>query len=420
MDRRSFMQLAACAGMTVAGPSAFADDQLDKLVGNPRRSYEPYTGTLWIFVHAGGGWDPTSLCDPKGADFVDQPDRMNNYLKADIETAGNISYAPVGANAAFFQKWHQNTLVVNGIDMKTNGHDAGVRHTWSGRLSEGHPSMAAFIAGAYSPNQPMSFLSFSGFDETGGLVARTRAANTDVLARVAYPDRQNPDDELSSFHSPAVQALIAEFQAKRDEAMIAGQGLPKIRESMRTLFTARSGANELKQLQQYLPDPLPDGAIARQAAVAIAAFRAGICVSANLGIGGFDTHGDHDNSHFPRLDEITIGLDFIMEEAARQGVAEKVFVAVGSDFGRTPGYNDGNGKDHWPVTSMMFMGAGVPGNRVIGKSDERHGVLPNDELGTTMEPGHIANAIRRLAGLDQHDFAAMFPIDMEPANIFSA
>jgi hypothetical protein len=419
MDRRTFMQIAACAGMTVAGPQAFAEDQLDKLMGKPRKSYEPYTGTLWIFVHAGGGWDPTSLCDPKGADFMDQPDRMNNYLKADIETAGNISYAPVAGNNAFFQKWSGSTLVVNGIDMKTNGHDAGVRHTWSGRLSEGHPSMAAFIAGAYSPNQPMSFLSFSGFDETAGLVARTRAANTDVLARVAYPDRQNPEEELSNFHSPAVQALITEFQAKRDEAMIANQGLPKIRESMRTLFTARSGANELKQLQQYLPDPLPDGEIARQAAVAIAAFRAGICVSANLGVGGFDTHGDHDNSHFPRLQAITEGLDFIMEEAARQGVQDRVFIAVGSDFGRTPGYNDGNGKDHWPVSSMMFMGAGVPGNRVIGQSDERHNALPSDELGVNMEPGHIANAIRRLAGLDQHDFAAMFPIDMEAASIFS-
>jgi hypothetical protein len=60
MDRRTFMQIAACAGMTVAGPQAFAEDQLDKLMGKPRKSYEPYTGTLWIFVHAGGGWDPTS------------------------------------------------------------------------------------------------------------------------------------------------------------------------------------------------------------------------------------------------------------------------------------------------------------------------------------------------------------------------
>lgn len=423
MDRRTFMQIAACAGMTVAGPSAFAEDQLDKLMGKPRKSYEPYTGTMWIFVHAGGGWDPTSLCDPKGADFVDQPDRMNNYLKADIETAGNISYAPVAGNNAFFQKWYEKVMVVNGIDMKTNGHDAGVRHTWSGRLSEGHPSMAAFIAGAYSPNQPMSFLAFSGYDETAGLVARTRAANVGVLARVAYPDLVDAQaEESASFHSPAVQELITEFQAKRDEALIAGQGLPKIRESMRTLFTARSGANELKLLQQYLPDPDVLGGLSnlqQQAAIAIAAFRAGICVSANLGIGGFDTHGNHDDSHFPRLQEITEGLDFIMEEAARQGVEDRVFVAVGSDFGRTPGYNDGNGKDHWPVTSMMFMGAGVPGNTVVGQSGERHDAVPNDKLGVNMEPGHIANAMRRLAGLDQHDFAAMFPIDMEAASIFN-
>jgi uncharacterized protein (DUF1501 family) len=196
---------------------------------------------------------------------------------------------------------------------------------------------------------------------------------------------------------------------------------------MRALFTARSGANELKLLQQYLPDPLPDGEIAQQAAIAIAAFRAGICISANLGTGGFDTHGDHDNSHFPRLQAITEGLDFIMEEAARQNVADRVFIAVGSDFGRTPGYNDGNGKDHWPITSMLFMGNGVQGNQVIGQTTERHEAYGLDpatlevntaEGAATLEPGHIANAMRKLAGLDQTDAAAMFPIDPPPAAIF--
>lgn len=423
MDRRTFIQVAACAGITVAGPSAFADDQVDKVLGK-RKSYEPYQGNLFISINAGGGWDPTSLCDPKGADFMDQPDRMNNYLKADIETAGNISYAPVAGNAAFFQKWYDRVMVINGIDMKTNGHDAGTRHTWSGRLSEGFPSVAAFVAGAFSPNQPMSYLAFNGFDETEGLVAKTRAGNIGALQRIAYPDRQNPDDETSTFHSAEVDALLTEFQRKREEAMIAAQGLPRIRQSMRTMFTARSGANELKLLQQYLPDPLPDGNIARQAAIAIAAFKAGICVSANLGIGGFDTHGNHDDSHFPRLQEITEGLDFIMEEAARQGVGDRVFVNVGSDFGRTPGYNDGNGKDHWPVTSQLFMGPGVPGNRVVGKSTERHEAIGIDlaSLGEgqiNLEPGHIVRALRQLWGLGEHEFSAMFPIELDTPNLFA-
>ena len=62
--------------------------------------------------------------------------------------------------------------------------------------------------------------------------------------------------------------------------------------------------------------------------------------------------------------------DFIMEEATRAGIRDRVGLVIGSDFGRTPKYNAGNGKDHWPITSMMMMGAGIRGNRVIGATDE--------------------------------------------------
>ncbi len=426
MDRRTFIKAASCAGLAVGGASAYADDQLDKIMGPRRPSDAPYTGVFYIFIHCGGGWDPTSLVDPKGANFEDEPDRMNNYLAADIETAGNIRYAPSpiegNPHNVFFQRHYQKLLVVNGIDMMTNGHDAGVRHTWSGRLSEGHPSTAAFIAGAMDPAAPMAFTAFGGFQETGGLVPRTRAGDINPLLRAAYPDRMNPDDENSTFHSLATTELIRGYQTQREEAMIANMGLPRIREAMRTLFTARSGSNELKLLQQYLPDPLPDGAIASQAAVALAAYRAGIAISANLSIGGFDTHGNHDDSHFPRMQEVVEGLDYILTEAENLGLADKVFVAVGSDFGRTPGYNDGNGKDHWPITSMIFAGAGVKGNRVLGLTDERHGGMGFDinslqpltgEDAPRLHPGHINKTLRAHAGLRDHEFNAAFFIEEE-------
>jgi uncharacterized protein (DUF1501 family) len=201
-------------------------------------------------------------------------------------------------------------------------------------------------------------------------------------------------------------------------------GLPKIRESMRTLYTARSGSNELKLLQQYLPDPLPDGPLQSQAAVALAAYRAGIAISANLSIGGFDTHGNHDDGHFPRLQQVVEGLDYILDQVEQLGIADKVFVAVGSDFGRTPGYNDGNGKDHWPITSMMFAGAGVAGNRVLGATSERHGgfgfdlgslqPVLNDEA-PRLHPGHINKTLRAHAGLSEHEFNALYFIEEEAA-----
>ena len=53
MKRRTFMQMMSAATAAALFPTnTYAADA--------------YTGPLYIFVHAGGGWDPTMICDPKG------------------------------------------------------------------------------------------------------------------------------------------------------------------------------------------------------------------------------------------------------------------------------------------------------------------------------------------------------------------
>lgn len=423
MDRRDFLKLASAAGISVVSPVVYGERGLKE---PPRNSYAPYEGTLFLFVNAGGGWDVTSLCDPKGAKYEDEPDRMNNYLEETIGQAGNIRYAPMGYNETFFQKYSDRLLVVNNIDMQTNGHEQGNRHTWSGRLAEGYPSLAAFNAAAFGVEQPLAFLSFGAYSETAGLVARTRSGNINVLQRLAYPGRMNPDDEATTFHSEVAQEYIARAQKDREVALLERQGLPRIRQSMTTLFTSRTGSNELRRLQEFLPETFSDNPVGEQAQLAIAAFRAGVCISANLSTGGFDTHGNNDDGQTTALTRLLEGIDVLWQEAEAQGVADRVFVAVGSDFGRTPGYNAGAGKDHHTVSSMMFMGAGVQGNRVIGQTTERHGLRNmnldtlqvDDNSSDRLRPGNICQAIRRLSNLDQSDLAAMFPIEEQPVNLF--
>ena len=66
------------------------------------QSAAPYTGPLFITVAAGGGWDPTSFCDPK----VNTPGEeiINHWADtSDVQQAGNIAYAPFAANQAFFE-----------------------------------------------------------------------------------------------------------------------------------------------------------------------------------------------------------------------------------------------------------------------------------------------------------------------------
>lgn len=415
MNRRDFLKLAGLAGLTVIpGSSAIGGGE----VGGPLPEPHAYEGTFWVFVNAGGGWDPTSLCDPKGRANDMDPDPMNMYLSSDILSAGNIQYAPVGGNDAFFQKYFQDLLIINGLDMQTNGHDSGSRHAWSGRLVEGFPSLAALVAATAGPELPMSYLSFGGYDLTAGIVARTRSGNTNALGRIAYPERIDPQNADDRFHSVKADELIQQARDGRRATQELSASLPAEQIAMSQMFTATDGANELKLLQQYLPDMLDQtNPIRRQAQVALAAYRAGICVSVNINTGGFDTHGDHDNLHIPRLQLLLEGVDAIWEEAALQQVADNMIVVVGSDFGRSPGYNANNGKDHWSVSSMMLMGKGISGNRVIGATTDRHQPLAVDpsslavsESGVRIEPQHVHYELRKLAGIADGPFASMFPI----------
>jgi len=431
MDRRNFMKIASGAGLALVSPSSFGGKDLS--YGRVNQYAEGYAGTLFLCFNASGGWDPTHLCDAKFKTGPEDPDPMTNLLPEEVETNGGYSYPAYfnpeiygdGAGAfipEFFRKHAPRLRVINGIDMQTNGHDSGTRHTWSGRLSEGAPTLAAYMAATFDPTLPMAFLTFGGFSDTAGIAAQTRAGNINALTRVAYPGRIDAENPDSGYHSSRAAELIAEAQRTRDLALIQGQRLPRINHAVNTLYTARTGSNELRLLQEYLPEDFADDGLQRSVQLALAAYQAGITISVNLNIGGFDTHGDHDRSQIPRLNELLMGIDFAWEEATRRGIADRVVIVVGSDFGRTPGYNDGNGKDHWSVSSMMLMGQGIaPG--VVGATTPDHRALgiteslavdPDPEARLKLEPGHVHRALReRYAHGDTNELAALFPINVE-------
>ena len=425
MDRRQFLSLASLAGLAVASTDAFG--RPGALGTGKTPISEAYKGPLYIMVNTGGGWDPTSLCDPKGSASPDDPDAMNrSFLTKDIGvTPSGIRYAPLGDMdrpnyfREFFEKHDKELLILNGVDMATNGHDTGNRHTWSGRLAEGYPSFAALVAAVYGRDLAMSYLSFGGYDETQGQVARTRSGNTQALARIAFPDRANPDDEMSLFHSTNAAKAILDAQNARKDRLLAREQLPRVQRAVGVMYASRTGSNELKKLQTFLPEMLDNSGngLLRQIQVAMAAYRAGITVAVNLDIGGFDTHGNHDANHIPRLLQVLEGLNFIGEEAERQKISGNYVCMVGSDFGRTPGYNDTDGKDHWAVSSVIAFGKGIKGGRVLGGTDDRHNVLnvntktvQPDAKGIRLEPKHIHQNLRRLAGIDQDELMNFYPL----------
>jgi len=403
---------------------------------------QAYGGPYWVMVNASGGWDPTFLFNPT-------MNAEHNRRYTEIKQVGAISYAPIPldltamgldatigqeqylmSNEAFLTKFGNRLTVLNGVDTSTNNHDSGTRTTWCGRIPEGYPSLGAIVAAAKAPAKPIAFLSAGGYDATQGLVPLTRMASAGSMKKLAFPNRLDPNNaqNMDQYHTAATYDRIRAAQAERLTAMQNAQQLPRLKTGMNALYLARQSDNELEQLQiptnlVDLPGQLGDlERFEQQAQLALAAFKSGLAVSANLQLGGFDTHSNHNVDQSRQLVKLLGGINFLMDQAAALGLGDNLIVIVGSDFGRGPQYNgtnDGAGKDHWPVTTVLAMGPGIAGNRVVGATNDEQRARPIDpgslapldgDAGVKLTPGLIHQALRRLAGIEGTELATKFPL----------
>ena len=176
----------------------------------PLANAASYDGKLFVFVQADGGWDPTSFCDPK----TNTPGEkiINHWAEnAEIRQAGNLIYADFANNAAFFEKYYDRMLVINGVDAQTNSHSAGVVHNWSGRVSEGYPSMTALLATHYAPGLSLAYLSFGGFSNTASLTTYTRLSSADLIRNIAIPEVEE-GNHLEPYFSQADWETLKTFR----------------------------------------------------------------------------------------------------------------------------------------------------------------------------------------------------------------
>jgi uncharacterized protein (DUF1501 family) len=348
---------------------------------------------------------------------------------------------------SFFNAHHGRLLVVNGVDTQTNNHDAGWVTMWSGPLAAGYPSCAAMVAAhvnAATP-VPLPFMSYGGYDATAGLISLSRVGSPNSLERLAFTNESDPTNpKADKYHTPNTAARIQAAQQARVQALAAKQSLPKVAASMGSLYLARQAdggisalGSALKGVTLVSTNDFPDlnGAnnlndltnLMQQAQLALLSFKSGVAVSANLNYGGFDTHSNNDAQQSRQLMVLLRGLDYLFNQIDAMGMTNQVYVVVGSDFARTPYYNAGNGKDHWNITSMMFAGPNIPGDKVIGTTDA--GQVPLTVSSTTLAPDvngeritttlvHIA--LRKLAGLTGSAIDQEFGLAGDTLPLFAA
>ncbi|HEY7772824.1 MAG TPA: DUF1501 domain-containing protein, partial [Marinagarivorans sp.] len=156
--------------------------------------------------------------------------------------------------------------------------------------------------------------------------------------------------------------------------------------------------------------------------------KAGVACSADVVLGGFDTHANHDREQMPKLAALTSGIDYLWDYAQEQGIADRLTVLVASDFARTPWYNSSKGKDHWSVGSAIVMENNASwGNRIVDGTDEMQhakrvdpiSLQPSDS-GSVIYPKHIHQALRDYLGITSSAIDNAFSLKAaERFNFFS-
>jgi uncharacterized protein (DUF1501 family) len=412
--RRDFLKWCGCAGLGFAAPVRLVDCRAAE------KEAEPYPGPYFAVFNASGGWDTTYLMDPKGVGGINRL-----YKSGDIQTKGAHRFAPTKQHAQggmcnedFYAQFGGELLAFNGLDYSVNNHSPGARYMATGKLdSLEYPTFAALVAACAGPDCPLAFLTFGNYSATGNLTAMSRVPYLPSLQRIANADGIE-DNGRSPYHDQFALDRIEKTLLERHRAVGAGPQLPRAERGADMLYAAQFNSKALRRVTPYIPKTWPKERLSLQAEIALASFKAGVCVSANLDIGQFDSHANNDADQMRLIPELLAGVAYLLRRAEELKIRERLTVVVQSEMGRTPNYNQGNGKDHWSVGSTLFLGRGVKGGRVVGATDDKQFAVPLDpkslkldqSKGVRIRPEHLHEALRTLAGVAEHPFAKKFPL----------
>ncbi len=416
MNRRQALKLLLSTGALATMPISFL-----------RAANSITPDRFLIMMSARGGWDVTSICDPKGnVQYATGSEFINRYTTNDIRTAGNLRYAPLPTGTNFdvdwmdyvFQNHGQYMTVINGINCLTGSHAQGSYYFSSGQSFADFPVIGALQAAPYASQMAMPFYAANAHAATGGEVSAVQVNSSNTLNKLL---KVNPN-QATSIHN----MLVTKRKEIIDHLGYNPATVSKA-ETWRQFKEADISSTNIAKVLDYLPATTSNGTKFQSEFIA-ALLASGQCAAAAFGnSGGFDTHTNNDARTAQATNNLFDEINHLWNELERHGIASKTTLMIGSEFGRTPWFNNKNGKDHWATGSIILMSKGIPGNRIIGSSNDAlkpNKVNPNtlaiDNVnGIEITIQHVHRALRNHLGLQASNLDAKYPIPVESLNLFS-
>ncbi len=90
----------------------------------------------------------------------------------------------------------------------------------------------------------------------------------------------------------------------------------------------------------------------------------------NGGAGAWDAHGGLKNNHTKLCAQIDQPIGALIKDLKQRGLLDETLIVVGTEFGRTPGTQGSDGRDHHPFGfSVVMAGGGLKGGIAHGATD---------------------------------------------------
>jgi hypothetical protein len=332
---------------------------------------------------------------------------------------GNLEFVDSATRPSvrsFFEQHYQRSLLLKGILVPSVAHENCLKLMLTGTTSDGSSDWPAILASAeasaYSlPQMVVAGPSFPG--SLGGVVSRLGSSGQ--LPALMGGNITDWSDLPTG--RPGVEAELAldAYMARRLEASASAGWKAALSGSY---LAAHQQAQDLKELLRVI-DWSSSSTLSDQIRLSVDALAQGVSRCASLSYSGYgwDTHVLNDYYQNLNFEGLFAGLLELMNALQKtpgsQGnsLADETVVVVLSEMGRTPQLNGSDGKDHWPYTSMLMVGPGITGNRVVGGYDDLYyGMLVDPESGELSESGEqltssaLGATLLNLADIDHNDF----------------
>jgi uncharacterized protein (DUF1501 family) len=399
MNRRDILKYGGALGLLGALPMIRTRTARAAGSGTPRRL---------ILVLAQGGWDTTYSVDPKtGSDYVDVPAGSIQSFGNNLNVFTDSSRPNI---AAFFTKYAAQTALVQGISVASVAHSECVKRICTGTRQETSADMAAIVGHDTGNTLPLPYLilgdsAFTGpYAVSAGRVGPTNQILALLDPKQAYATDGNPAFATTDTEDGYLKAY-ASASATRARQLRAqnGYNLDRVNDFEAAVtsgknLTRYSSAFGKRGNTLKLVDQIP---------LAISALSGGVSQAVMLNTRlHWDTHtqnSDQNGFH----DQLFAAMTTLLDSLTSASLISDTVVVVCSEMGRTPKLNSNAGKDHWPVTTAMVMGAGVKGGFSYGGTDDEMKQLNIDyatgqpsDSGQPLTFSNFAAGVLSLCGVD--------------------